>query len=395
VVVLGNGIAGVTAADLVRRNHPDCEVHVVGQESHHLYNRMGISRLVFGRSAMQGLHLLPDQWYDDHRITTWLNTRAVALDTLAQTVRLGTGDELRYDRLILATGSRTFLPDWPGFGLPGTFVLREADDAMAIRRFAQEHGAAQAVVVGGGLLGVEAAHALHLLGLHAVILEVFDHLLGRQADERSAQLIADYLENLGIDVLTGVALDGMVDAGGRVTGVALKDGRVVPADVVVAATGIRPNAELARDAGIAVGRGVLVDDRMRTSAPNVFAAGDVAEYDGQVLGLWPVAVNQAEVAARNALGADDACPPLRPLALLKGVGIDFLSIGRFTPEPGDEVLVVDEGRGYQYAKVVVRDGRVVGGILVDRPADHAALIDAVHRQADAVPPALLATENRA
>ena len=154
VVIIGNGIAGVTAADHIRRRHPKCEIHLVGRERHHLYNRMGITRLIYGRSAMQGLYLLPEQWYEDFNVTCWLNTQVTGVDSTAQQVTLGTGETLAYDRLILTTGSQSFVPPIEGFGVPGTFVLRTADDAMAIRTYVQEYACRQAVVAGGGLLGL-------------------------------------------------------------------------------------------------------------------------------------------------------------------------------------------------------------------------------------------------
>ena len=386
VVVLGNGIAGVTAADYVRRSHPECEIHLVGKEPYPLYNRMGISRIVYGRSAMQGLSLLPDTWYDDNKVTCWLNTQAQRLDIEQRHVELATGDMLPYDRLILATGSSSFVPPIPGFGAAGSFVLREADDAVAIRRYAQQTGARRAVVAGGGLLGLEAAHALHSLGLATTVVELAPRLLINQADERASALLADFLENLGIRVETGTSIGG-VD-GDPVRGVTLADGRSIECELFLVAAGIKPNVELARDAGLEVNRGVVVDDRMRTSVPGVYAAGDVAELDGRVWGLWPIAVNQGEVAARNAMGADEAHVVNLPFAMLKGVGLDLLSAGRINPdaEAGDTVYVVDHGREHQYAKVVVgADGRVVGGLLLGRPQDHHAVGEAVKSAAVAEP----------
>src|SRR5262249_22303621 len=173
--------------------HLGAEIHLVAREKHHLYNRMAIERLIYGRSAMSGLYLQEEAWYDDLQITTWLNTRAVSIDRAAQEVVLGTGERLPYDRLILATGSRSATPPIDGFGLPGSFVMREADDALAIRAFAQEHGAREALVAGGGLLGLEAAYALHKLGLHVTVLERSEWLLRRQLDHRGGQLLQDYL----------------------------------------------------------------------------------------------------------------------------------------------------------------------------------------------------------
>ena len=203
VVVIGNGIAGVTAADHVRRRHPGCAIDVVAAEPHPLYNRMGISRLIYGRSAMVGLHLLPDAWYDDNRITCWLNTRALEIDREAGEVLLGTGERLPFDRLILATGSEAYVPDIPGFGAPGTFVLRTAADALGVREYVQQAGAEHAVVAGGGLLGLEAAYAVHKLGLRTTVLERGPWLLRRQLDERAGELLRGYLTNLGLEILVG------------------------------------------------------------------------------------------------------------------------------------------------------------------------------------------------
>ncbi|MGH3130166.1 MAG: FAD-dependent oxidoreductase, partial [Gaiellaceae bacterium] len=193
VVVVGNGIAGVTAADYVRRGHPTCEIDLIGREGHHLYNRMAITRLIYGRSAMQGLYLLPESWYDEHGISCWLNTRVLAIDRTRKEVQLATGDVLGYDRLILTGGSASFVPPIEGFGTPGTFPLRTADDAMAIRGYLQDHRCREPVVVGAGLLGLEAAYALHKLGLHPTVL-ARGQLLQRELDEPGSRFLRRFLE---------------------------------------------------------------------------------------------------------------------------------------------------------------------------------------------------------
>ena len=373
VVVLGNGIAGVTAADFVRRGHPDCEIHIVGRESHVLYNRMGISRLVYGRSAMQGLFLLPEQWYDDHGVVAWLNTRATSIDVVSRQVLLGTGEVLPYDRLILATGSSSVVPPITGIDRPGSFVLREAGDAIAIRAYAQEHGARTAVVTGGGLLGLEAAHSLRELGLHVTILERGARLLGRQIDSRCSELVHEHFAWLGMEVQYGAEADVLSS-----DALTLKDGRILPCDVFLAAVGIKPNTELAADAGLEVNRGVVVDDRMETSVPGIFAAGDVAEHDGRVWGLWPVAAKQGEVAAMNALGGSEVLASEVPATILKGVGLELTSLGRFEPEPGDDVIVVEDPSLPSYRRLVLSQGRVVGAVVLGHhPQDLTAATAAV------------------
>ena len=377
VVVLGNGIAGVTAADHVRRRHPLAEIDLVADEPHHLYNRMGIARLIYGRSAMQGLYLNPDAWYEEHAVTPWLNTRARSIDRIRQTVELGTGESLRYDRLILATGSRSFVPAIDGFGGPGSFVLRTAEDALGLRAFTQRNGAATAVVAGGGLLGLEAAYALHKLGLRVTVLERGDRLLRRQLDARASALLHAYLEGLGLAILCD-AETAAVEGDGRVRMAHLADGRGVEADVFLAAAGITPNAELARAAGLAVNRGVLVDERMRTQDHAILAAGDVAEHAGRVHGLWPVAVAQAEVAADNAVGGRKEYRGSVPFTMLKVVGVELTSVGRFEEQATDEVIVLEEPGG-RYRKLVIEDGRIVGAILLGHSAEVAAVRTAIDR----------------
>lgn len=377
VVVIGNGIAGVTAADFIRRGHPDCEIHVVGQESLPLYNRMGISRLMYGRSAMQGLFLLPERWYDEHGITAWLNTVARRIDIREQHVLLGTGETLPYDRLILAMGAGAAAPRVSGLDRPGTFVLRQARDAMLIRAYAQENKCRRAVVAGGGLLGLEAAWSLHLLGLDVVVLERGPRILARQIDPRCSELVTEHFAKAGIQIIRNAEAHSIIGAP-QVTGTVLRDGRTLPCDLFLTAVGIRPNIDLARRAGIPVGRGVLVDDRMRTRVPSVFAAGDVAEHAGMVHGLWPVAANQAQTAAVNALGGDMVITPESPATMLKGVDLELFSAGQIRPGPHDEVVVCDRPHVPSYRRLVVSQGRVVGAtILGHHPRDLAAAQKAV------------------
>ena len=372
VVVLGNGIAGVTAADHVRRRHPDCAIDVVAAEPHPLYNRMGISRLIYGRSAMVGLHLLPDAWYDDNRITCWLNTRAQEIDREAGEVLLGTGERLPFDRLILATGSEAHVPDIPGFGGEGTFVLRTASDALGIREYVQRAGARTAVVAGGGLLGLEAAYALHKLGVSPTVLERGRWLLRRQLDEHAGELLRSYLANLGIEVLLEAetaALDGRA--------VELTDGRRLTADAFLLAAGISPSVELARRAGLDVARGVLVDDKLRTSDPRILAAGDLVEWRGSILGLWPVAVDQAEVAAENAVGGSRPYAGTIPVTMLKVVGVELLSIGAID---GPRELVEADPESLRYRKLVLDDDdRAIGAILLGHP-EHAQMVTAAVKE---------------
>lgn len=392
VVIIGNGIAGVTAADHIRRRHPHCEIHLIGRERHHLYNRMGIARLIYGRSAMQGLYLLPDQWYEDFNITCWLNTHVTGICRDTQKVKLGTGDELSYDRLILTTGSQSFVPPIVGFGMAGSFVLRSAEDAMTIRAYVQEQGARQAIVAGGGLLGLEAAYALHKLGMRVTVLERSKALLSRQLDARSGEFLRAYLEGTGIQIAmeceAELLLDG-ADGRPKVKQVQLKNGRRLPCDLILVAAGIAPDIELAKASGLKINRAVIVDSQMRTSDPCIFAAGDVAEYDEKVYGLWPVAVSQAEIAAASAVaGAGVSINDYiesAPVTMLKVAGIDVTSIGRIKTQVGsenEEEIVLEESGTHRYRKLVIANGMIVGAILLDAQQDAPGVTEAIKTQMD-------------
>lgn len=385
VVIVGNGIAGVTAADHIRRRHPQCEIHLIGKESHHLYNRMAITRLIYGRSAMNGLYLQPDQWYDEKKITPWLNTMVSQIDSETQQVKLATGESLPYDRLILATGSRSFVPPITGFGLPGTYVLREAEDAIQIRAFVQKHQCRQATVAGGGLLGLEAAYALYKLGLKVTVLERGPWLLRRQLDERGADFLRQYLEGLGLDIIFGVECAAALGTA-RLEQIILNDERTLKSDILVVCAGISSNIELAQHLGLSTKRGIVVDNQMRTDNPHIFAVGDACEHNGQVTGLWPVAVEQAKIAAINALGGTDQYQGIIPVTHLKVVGVELTSVGQIEAKsPDDMIIVQEEVELHRYRKLIIAQGKVVGAILLGYPLDAPAVTEVIKQAIDVTP----------
>ncbi len=393
VVIIGNGIAGVTAADTIRRHHPDCAIHLIGREKHPLYNRMAISRLIYGRSAMNGLYLQPEAWYEERQITNWLNTQVTHIDKDGRQVVLATGETLPYDRLILACGSASFVPNMPGFGMPGTFVLREADEAMEIRTYAQEHRCRRAVIAGGGLLGLEAAYALHKLGLHVTILERGPWLLRRQLDQRSGHILQKHLEQMGLHILLRAETERLCGQE-RLQKVMLRDSSFMRADIFLMAAGIRPNTELAELTGLAVNRGIVVTDKMQTSEPDIFAVGDACEFAGAVPGLWAVATEQARVAAINAIGGTMCYRPVVPATTLKVVGVDVTSIGQVNARPGEGEVVLEDTDRQGYRKLVIADGKIVGAILLGHPKEATAVTSAIKQAWDItdILPSLLAGE---
>ena len=378
VVVIGNGVAGMAAADTLRRLSASCAIEVVAGETQHYYNRMSIGRVVHGRSAMDGLQLLPDEWFERQKVSVWRNTLATRIDPAARKVVLATGETLDYDRLILATGAEATVPA-PGFAPHnGCFVLRRADDAAAVRRWVQEQGAREALVLGGGVLGIEAADALSRLGLRVTLLHRGPWLMNRQIDAAGARLLSEFLAARGIETRLRVAIEGLRLQGRRVT-VTASGGASYAADLCLASIGISPNVALAKAAGLAVRKGIVVDAHMRTSDPHIFAAGDVAEAPGGAAGLWPVGAAQGEVAALNALGEGRAYAPQDPPVKLKCEGIDVFSFGDLDAAADAEVALREESG--MASRVVRLRGRIVGACSVGPPGSSKALAAAIQQQA--------------
>ena len=342
---------------------PSVEITIVADEPHHFYNRMSIGRVIYNKTSMEGMYLVPDTWYQDNSVSVWLNTVAVSIDREKKSVQLGTGETLEYDRLVMATGAKAATPAPAFLSHDNAFVLRTAVDAQAVRAAVQRIHARHAIVIGGGVLGIEAAEAMTHLGMRATILHRGKRLMDRQIDAGGAQLLAGYLSHQGIDTITECKV-AEYQGNGRLRAVRVENGRVLEADIFIACTGIAPNVEAARDAGLNIGRGIVVDACMRTSDPDIFAVGDVAEVGKGAAGLWPVAVDQGRIAVSAILGAEIQASEPRIVLQLKSDGIDLRSFGTIEPAPDDCEVLTATGGGSIWWRLVLRGSSVVGAVFV-------------------------------
>lgn len=362
IVIVGNGVAGITAARRVRELDPDASIEIYAREPYHYYYRPRLPELVAGEVELPDIILNPPEWYEERGIDVRLASPVGAIDPDAGVVTLESGESVGYDRLLVASGSNPFVPPVDGVDKKGVFTLRTADDAIAIREWAND--VSDAVVVGGGLLGLETARGLRAAGLDVNVLERSDYLLPRQLDPRGAEILEAEIRKLGIGIVKN-ASTAAVDGESRTSGVVLEDGKRVAGGLVLFSTGVRCAASLAAEAGLETDRGIVVDCSMRTSAPDVYAAGDVASFEGVSWGIIPVALAQAEVAARTMTDSEgqEYCAVV-PSNTLKITGIDVFSAGTVSCEGDcDEHVESDPGRG-RYRKVVIRDGKIVGAIVI-------------------------------
>jgi len=378
LVIVG---AGMAAARLVAELGRCCPgrhvVTVVGGERRPPYNRILLSPLLAGERAVDDLALEDSQALPGVAYT--LCDPVVAIDRAARVVVTAGGTNIRYDHLVLAVGSTPLHPEIRGIAFDGVYTFRDYDDAAAL--IAASRAARRAIVVGGGLLGLEAAYGLRQRGVAVTVVHLTSWLMERQLDAAAGSLLRDLLVRRGVDVVLEaetIAITG----DGRATGVALRDGRELSADLVVFAIGIRPNTALARAAGLAVGRGIIVDDALMTSDPAILALGECVEHRGKTYGLVAPLWEQAAVIARR-LAGDSACyGGSCTAATLKVSGVELYSAGRIAAEATDEEIIYEDPATGIYRKLVVQDGRLAGAVLLGDARDAAWYGELMRRQDD-------------
>lgn len=362
VVVIGAGLAGVRLAR--RLGELGTPALLIGEEEHRPYNRVLLAEVLAGRYAPEVIALpSPDGL---------LRTRATGIDREGRVVECADGSKIAYDTLVLATGSNPVLPPLRGLFTPdhvlpeGVHAFRTMDDCLGLSKAVRP--GVRAVVIGGGLLGVSAARALAVRGAQVVLAQQSERLMERQLDPGASKLVLRHLKDLGVEVHTECRVRDVRCVGGAVRSVEMADGYALDADLVVLACGVHPRVGLAKEAGLAVHKGVLVDDQLRTSDPHIRAIGDCAQHDGTLYGLATPALEQADALAESLAGDPAArytgTRTLTRLTLHGNTAFDLAAFGETEALPGDDVVQLTDATRGTYRKVVVRDDRVVGGVLV-------------------------------
>ncbi|MEV6347860.1 nitrite reductase large subunit NirB [Actinoplanes sp. NPDC051851] len=386
LVVIGNGMAGARTVEEILARGGDFTVTMFGDEPYGNYNRIMLSNLLAGVETEEGIFLNDLAWYAENGITLNAGVKVERIDTAARTVHDDRGGVTPYDRLIIATGSYSWTPPMKNVHNPkrgyhqGVFAFRTLDDTRRMITYARR--AERAVVIGGGLLGLEAARGLQNHVEHVTLLHAMGHLMERQLDPKAGQMLQASVENkLGIDVITN-AMTTEILGKEKVTGVRLADGREIPCDVVVIAAGIRPNTEMAAASGLPVERGIVVDDQMRVQGQeDVYSVGECAQHRGFLYGLVAPLWEQAKVLADHITGTTAVAYTGSKLSTkLKVAGIDVASMGLIAPEHDeDEVIVYNEPRKGVYKQLIIREDVLVGAVLVGDNSKAASLIQHFER----------------
>ncbi len=362
LVVVGNGMATARLVDeLAKVALGRYAIAVIGDEPRLAYNRVLLSSVLAGETASHDIELRPASWWRDRGVTLKYGCRATEIDVGRHELKIASEESVSFSRLVLATGSTPLRLNVPGSDLAGVHTFRDSRDVDLLLTLAAQKK--RVVVVGGGLLGLEAAYGLAKAGAPVTLIHLMDRLMERQLDAPAGELLKTLVERKGIKVLLN-ANTARLHGATRVDGVELTDGRRIDADAVIFAAGIRPNVALAKDAGIAVGRGIVVDDHLRTAAPDIFALGECAEHRGICYGLVEPAYEQARVLALYLAGKTAAYGGSVVATNLKVSGVSVFSAGDFMGSDGSETILLSDVRHGTYKKLVIAEGRLTGAVLV-------------------------------
>jgi nitrite reductase (NADH) large subunit len=381
LVVIGNGMAGTACVEQILKYAKKFDITVFGDETHVNYNRILLSAVLAGEKSADEIVLNGLEWYQQHDIHLRLGVRITDIDPVAKTVTGNDGSVTFYDKLLLATGSSPLIPPIDGVKKQGVYVFRNLDDTRALLDCART--GARAVVIGGGLLGLEAARGLQVQGCDVTVVHLMDTLMERQLDFAGGAYLKAKMECLGVKVLLSHSTTAIV-GDTRAEGVRFKDGTELPADFVVIAAGIRPNTELARKAGLQVGRGIVVNDFMETSLPGIYAVGECVEHNGVCYGLVGPLLEQGKVLAATL--ADNTVQGYEgtiAAAKLKVMGVEVFSAGDYSEStPGNDVIRFEDAALGTYKKLIVRDNRLVGVILIGETGDSHRYMDWLQSKTD-------------
>ena len=358
-VILGNGVAGTTAAENIRKLDKQGKITILTDDDFPFYYRIRLNEYISGDIQEEALKAKKEAWYQDQDIELRLNSRVIGGNPIKKVVKTEDNQELPYDMLLLATGSHSFIPPINGSEKKGVFALRSIKDAREILTWAKK--AEDVVLIGGGLLGLEAGNALRKLGLKVIVVEFFPRLLPRQLDVEGAQRLQSIMEDMGFSFRLGAKTQA-IRGKNQVDGVLLEEGEKLSAQMVIISAGVRPNMELAEPLGLETDKGIKVDERLQTSQAGIYAAGDVAEFMGMPYGIWPAAMEQGKIAGTNMAGGEVTYNGTTMANTLKVVGVDLASAGDIDAEQKLESKVVKGDKTYR--KIVLDNNRIIGCIML-------------------------------
>lgn len=357
-LIIGNGIAGLAAAEEIRKNDENGKILIVSKEEIPTYWRTRLSALIAKDFDKDDIYVKKDAWYQEKNIEEKLDTEVEKLDLENNKAILANGEEIEYGKVLLATGARAFVPPIKNVESKGVFAIRSLDDLISFKEYAADKK--EVVIIGGGILGLEAAFSVKELGKEVSVIEAADYILNRQLDHELSKKLEKSLNEMGIKTYTGKATEEILANDGKVSGIKLSNGEEIKADVIMVQAGVRSIIDLAKNSNLEVDRGIIVNDNLQSKKENVYAAGDCAQIGNFTIGLWTASQEMGKIVGRNMTGAKETYEKPKPFSTLMIGNIKVFSAGMTSGEGIEEMKAEKDGNIYKLFK---KDGKFVGGIL--------------------------------
>ena len=376
VIVIGNGIAALTAIKSIREVDQGSEIHLFGEEVFYPYNRVRLSKGLLSTLQEDKILLQKKEWYDDNNINLYIGTKVVSIDTDKKVVKLFDDSLISYTRLLIASGSHNVTPKIPGIEKLGVYTLKTLQDAWDMMDMLKNHN--DILIIGGGIQGLETAWVLSQMDKNVTLLHHSPRLMRKQLDEKSSKILENAISKSGIKILLDTEVYEVL-GGDKVEGFKTRSGENYKFDAIVYSIGTKPNIDLLKDTPINTNRGIIVNDRMESNIEGIFAAGDIAEYDNTIFGLWNIAIGQGKVAGYNITGQDVKYNYIAPVTTLNAFGLSLFSMGIVDESKATDIILEDRSEENIYNKILLDNNRIIGAIVVGNVRSSPALKSAIEK----------------
>lgn len=377
IVIIGDGIAGITAIKAIREIDLDSEVCLIGEEEFYPYNRIRLSKGIFNQLEGNNILLQRKEWYEQNKIKILVNTKVVNINIDCHEVLLYDGSKIKYDKLLLANGASNKIPPIDGIGKKGVYTLRNLNDALDIKNRLNE--SKEIIIVGGGIQGLETAWILHQHSKKVIVVELLSRLMPYQLDDKASDMLKNIIQSHGIQVLTSTTVNEIL-GDDKVEGIIIDEKIELKCDMVIYSTGIKTNIDLIGNTSVQTARGILVNDKMETSIKNIYAAGDIAEFNNQVAGLWNIAIAQGRVAGYNITGREIVYENITPVTTLNAFGISLFSMGCIDETKSTEIITDEDINLKEYKKIFINNNNIVGAIVIGDTRKSPILKSAIEKE---------------
>ncbi|OCL27948.1 pyridine nucleotide-disulfide oxidoreductase [Orenia metallireducens] len=374
VVIVGSGIAAISAIKAIREHDKECRIELFGEEDNYPYNRIKLSKRLMDDIKIDKILLEKREWYDENDVKVYLDTKVTAIKPESKEVVLDNGERVSYSQLVLANGAKNAAPPIAGIDKEGVFTLRRLADSREIKAYAEDSN--KVLIIGGGVLGLEMAWVLSQAGKEVMIAEICPYLMPEQLDEKSCKILEEKVSEHNIEILVATSIKKIVGQD-KVEGFITGEEKKIECDMVIYSTGIRPNLDILEGTNIKTDFGVVVNNRMQTNYPDIYAVGDVSEIDSKGFGLWPIAIEQGKIAGYNIVDEDAIYQHINPTVMLNAFGLSLFSIGDKNDQNG--INIICEQQEDKYIKVKIKDRVIIGAIVIGDMSKSATLRKAVNQ----------------